>query len=470
MGVRNVKPLIFVQDTILLPRIVRERASYANRECKRRDLENELYSELYKSNQDAANELGVSSPNGYKSIVRFVPGVISYVDGPNIFTWRREHVYDLLKGIIALHLYEELKKVKGSRVAIVLDTTHGINYFAVALKEATLVASELYALSRGISSLEELTIYHYNSDPVSKAEGTAREPSLKLHLLGRIPIVRSHKLSFPYTSLLLESTTSIDGMRGLKGKLKNFWAKTRWDKVLEALLLFSRGLLAWALKISVDTANEVPSEQDLLSAAKNIKVKFKEKRKPGRIVFNINYDWDTEAPAIHVTSFSILFNILRSYAIKALASNTVTEEAWRKIQEIRDQLRQEENRAPELEKIASELTEIISKEHEFKCFNINAIMDIVKKVYALPQCEINTHEIENNIKRYLQGEEPKWRNPLYNHQLRIYREPQSKAHFIIHQNTRLLLPLTGVANPGPRVIYAHAGLAYGLRWFSNQRK
>lgn len=135
----RVKVLIFCQDIIFIDRVKEIFNELNGKEIKRSEFIENLFSELYRKNPSVAEELDVKEHRDYKKFVRFVPGVMTKVEGNYLYTWRGEHCYDLLLGGIILYTYKELRSMtrNAERIAILLDTTHGINYFVTALKEGS---------------------------------------------------------------------------------------------------------------------------------------------------------------------------------------------------------------------------------------------------------------------------------------------------------------------------------------------
>jgi len=116
-----------------------------------------------------------------------------------LVTWRGgNEFYDVLRGALVYNILSALKKSYHKRIAIFVDTSHGINYFVTALKEAVPLAATLYLIHRVANGepVERLDICSYNSDPdlapsreCQSQTGAQKEkteqtdvPSLKIHL------------------------------------------------------------------------------------------------------------------------------------------------------------------------------------------------------------------------------------------------------------------------------------------------
>jgi len=251
-GKDKVSLLVFAQDTILLNNILRReeeenyfRAGQVN-VLKRIDLYNKLYRELYKANVNVAKDLGVAKSSDYKKFVRFIPGVISTKIGGKIYTWRGDNIHEIISGVIAVNIYKELIEKAGAtrKISLVVDTTHGINYLVSAFIEGLTIGAIIYALHRMSegSELEELTIYHYNSDPIKRTKYT---PSLKLHLLHEIPLAENYRINIAPLTSFIEGRVMLERLDGLVSKLRDFWSidGDTWLKALVTLLLFARGII-----------------------------------------------------------------------------------------------------------------------------------------------------------------------------------------------------------------------------------
>jgi CRISPR-associated protein Csx1 len=445
-NIKDVKSLIFVQDTILIDDIIRNWSEYDNEQFSRNILKRKLYKYLYDSNPDVAREFNVNSHEKYKDIAIFIPGVITCVNGGKLYTWRGEHIYDIAKGIIVLEVYEKLKNLGGCRIAIIVDTTHGINYLPILLKEATLVAAELFALEN-ILSIDELTVYHYNSDPLHRRiEG---KPSLKIHLLDELHIARNGELYIPrLTSLLME----VEDRRHL---LETFWSEIDWRELLDASIFYSRGLFVWALRVAANKLNIIGVDQ-LKKSAEDIKVTFE--RNENR--FKINYKWEGKLPVIYVTLLSIFYKIMQKYAFDMIEKQLNSMETL--IDQILNMLKGKS--------CLLKLLEIINEskgKKKFVYFKLDEVIRYAKKLLTEPFKEINIHELQDNLVEYLEGNKKLgWRKVLCDSNLEVYASPGDRyiAYFISSDEISVIASLE--THVDRRNIYAHAGLPYGLKWLA----
>lgn len=466
LGVERVELLVFVQDTILLQKIIENWNLYRNKILRREELENILLNALYDSKIEVARELGAKSSEAYRDIVRFVPGVISHVRGACLYTWRGERAYDVLRGTITLHTYVKLEELhsklgkEASEIAVILDTTHGINYFASALKDGTLAATELFAL-KNVSNIRAVTVYHYNSDPMPP-EAREEVPSLKLHLLDKINIVKDGKL---YTSYLAPLLREVEVVHKEGRGLENFWREGDWNRILAPLSFYPRGLLAWALRATLDRGEiGCPEIGQLEQAARDIRIKFEQKGSQ----YKISYELGMRCPIIYVVLSSIPFRILQEYAERAREKRGKVEELWNYISEVLELLATKKDELPEVESLANILEKFLKLKNQFICFKLREVVELARKVLTEPLREINVYELENRIGQYLSSKRRGvlgWKEILAFKGVRTYREPRGRAYFIVYDDRLLLVPSL---NRGidKRNVYAHAGLAYSLKWLA----
>ncbi len=467
----KINLIIFCQDTILIDYIIKSIFGRSERDkekkrsnLKRSNLKKRLLQELYYQNPDVAKELDVNKFSTYKNFVRFVPGVITSVRGSYLYTLRTNSCYDLLVGSIILYTFEKLKEFPrdARRIAILIDTTHGINYFATALKEGVLKAVALYAFNRFTDSLtngdskalEELIVYHYNSDPLTpESQGT---PSLKVHLLDKISIVKGEQILLNSILATIEEQMVREGLETLSVKLSQIWGDIKWKSVLWPLLLLTRGLLIWALKAAHDIDN-IPSIDDFDESLNNLKLKFSSKKKNMLTINTIDYHLSDKTPIAQVVEYSILANTLKHLANKVACASDVSLKGFNLLKSLSKALKDELSGI----KLYDEVMSIINNKGSYKCFDLEKIRKVAKQVYTLPFSDIIHYEIES-LKNYLTGKENVRWNKISNH---VYVEYRTRLAYMIQYNdmhTVISLP----RGSHKRAVYAHAGLAYGLPWFA----
>ncbi len=462
---KRIGLLIFCQDTILID-YVGKKGFWTNllkaKELRRSDLKKYMISKLYDQKREVAEELGVKEAKDYESFVRFVPGVITRVKEAYLYTWRSEQCYDLLLGSIILHTYKKLKQVPRdtTKIAILLDTTHGINYFVTALKEGVLRATTLYAFNRfveninngHIKALEKLIVYHYNSDPLSpESEGT---PSLKIHLLDKIAIVKNKQILLNNIFATIEERISREGLNGLSKRLGEVWESVEWRKVLESLLLFSRGLLVWALRATFNISN-VPDINDLEESLNKLKLEFSSEKTE----YKVSYRLTNRNPMMQVVEYAILLNSLKTLANKVACTNDIYTEGFEIMDDISKKLSTELINVGLYDEIQS-IVKNKDRRSEYICFSLEKLEKIAKLIYTSPYRDIIINEIKN-IKEYLTSKEIKW-NKISKH---VYAESYKRPAYVIEYNDMRML-ISKLGSIDERKVYAHAGLAYGLPWFA----
>jgi CRISPR/Cas system-associated protein Csx1 len=464
--------LIFAQDTIFLSRIIENGGKYFDKikTISRYELKTEFLQELYEQNMKVARELGVLESAEYDKHVRFVPGVITIARGTYLYTWRYERCYDLLLAGIILHAYEKIEEIRKNKsvgkIAILIDSTHGINYFVTALKEGILKATALYALGTSaeefddgaVEGLKEITVYHYNSDPIGlETNGT---PSLKLHLLDKNAIVKGGKPLLNSLFSVVEDQVSREGLEELSGQLNTWWRDVDWKKVVEALLLFSRGLLVWALRAILDVPS-LPHIMELKEVFNDIKLEFSNRDT------SYSIDYKPEAgrnPLARVVEYSLMASSLKKLAEKSGCTSDVYNKGFEFIEKVSQELKSE----LEKEGLHEALQNIMKHKNEYQCFRLEKIQQVTELMYTSPYFDIVENEIKN-IDEYLRRDikDIGWRR-LNNH---VYKERRCKPAYIIDYNySRLLISKADKVSVENRVIYAHAGLAYGLPWFAFKLK
>jgi len=379
--------------------------------------------------------------------IELVPGVITRVDGAYLITWRAEHCYDLLLGGVILLTFKRLREASrgARRVAVLVDTTHGVNYFAEALKDGVLRAAALYAMDRladgpGDTDLEELVVYHYNSDPLSpESQGT---PSLKIHLLDKVAVVRGGRALLNGVFAAVEERALRDGRRQLANRLREFWGGADWEGVVDAALLLSRGALAWALRVACEIKG-LPSVGELGGAFYGMKLAVKERES----VVSIDYEAERR-PAADVVELAILADALRrmaEWARRDDASRECCEAIIGGLECAKGKVKCDARVA----------------EGEYVCFDLERLECIARRLYTSPYLDILERELEE-LKRYLDKGVEGWERACED----VYVEPRTRLALAAERGRARVLASLPCGGVEPRVFYAHGGLAYGLPWFA----
>ncbi len=458
----GIKPglLAFSQDTILLSRLLENPEFFEkSQNIKRRDILNSLYKELYYAKEELAKELEMKDYEEYKKFVVFVPGVISTAKGADVLTWRGEHIYDVISGIIVAGIYKKFVEESNDarRIAILMDTTHGINYLVTAFSQGVVLASLIYALYRlAINNrLEDLVIYHYNSDPLAKE---SEEPLLKLHLLRKISVVKNNRISLYQLFSIIENSVKVEGLNNLSGKMYVFWKeidKSKWRKILETLLLFIRGALVWALRLSSDI-DHVPHLDHIVDGAKDVYLEFKKERTIPYKSLKVTYRWGEKTPHIIVVIASLVLETLR------LLLNKIHRDV-NSVSNILDYILQKLNNYREkVDPLIGVIENWKQMINSALCISLDKLIEYVE-LYEDPQYSINLCELKK-IRRYLRGKEKfGWKKLIVkNGSIKVYVEPKTEnAWFIELEKDEIRALITSVEKDTDcRNFYAHAGLAY----------
>ncbi|MFN7106563.1 MAG: hypothetical protein ACK4M3_08315, partial [Pyrobaculum sp.] len=193
-----------------------------------------------------------------------------------------------------------LESLEGvSRIAI--DTTHGVNYFAVALVEASRLAATIHLLKNSME-LKDVEIYRYNSDPVvGRPHG-----EVKINLLS------SERLGGLAASYLAHAVENLVATHGSIFKtasyLQSSWKKIEresWEVALSAAILLVRGAPTWALRVAREA--KVPTRGEVVKRLEEAEIECREK--DGKTV--CSYSWGSEMPTKDVVVIGELVSTLK---------------------------------------------------------------------------------------------------------------------------------------------------------------
>jgi len=426
--------------------------------------------------------------------VAFVPGVITRASSNTLITFRFSEAYPIIVGTITAYALDKLLRIPSANddsLAIVVDTTHGVNYFALALKDGIQLAAELYAyasLLRG--KPRRVVIYHYNSDPVHTPDKSSTELSAKIHLLNEIPVTipaddrQGFVVVSRYVPLLIEQ--AINSAQDVKALIN--WLASRssnllecpegnvsdvWRGVVYSALLFSRNLFLWALRQAHDislcstSADGSAGENDpidrvravlshIISAIEKIRIKWGTERRGGIGIteYKVNYGIEEEeknVPDVLAVTLLTLGVVLKSYA--EYASKDVYSSVTSSVQSgcVKD---------------GEVLSLIQSIGKTYVCFDVGKVLSIARRLYPQQDIVILEHEIKNtirNITKVVEEEKEKGTNETKTKS----RTSKFKIITKLCNNTYIAIPHGEEAHRvSKRNMYAHAGLARGLPWFA----
>ena len=306
---------IFIQDSLYLKEVVRQR-----KPCEP-ELERAKLAERVKA-------LVLSSGAGkevkhLKDRLTPVPGVASYKDGAYVYVWRGEGFYEVLVGALTEHVLEDLEEEAAPNLEVVIDTTHGVNYFAVALASASRLASSIYLLKHPVGA--SLTITHYNSDPLMKLGGEdPRGASIRINLVAE---ERHRGIAATYLASTVENLVALRGSLSKAAEtLDSYWSgkgSGEWEKALAACLLFFRGAPHWALHFAHKAS--VPAPSELRESLGKIKVSCENKGTTRKYT----YEWGERRPTAEVVVVSEIVA-----ALKELGKSASAGECGEKVKEL----------------------------------------------------------------------------------------------------------------------------------------
>jgi len=390
--------------------------------------------------------------------IHFVPGVITRWIEEVLVTWRGgNQFYDVLKGTLAYYILSALKEKSSHRnIAIFVDTSHGINYFVTALKEAVPLAATLYLIHRIADGepVEKLDICSYNSDPYptpsrecqsqkggdaqkDKAEQADKEtPSLKIHLVERFEMVYTHKSETEtYTSInlypvrsLVEDLFLTMGLKGIVNYLNQKWAidEDKWMRITASVVLFLRGVLGWSLHIAHSSDKGMLVE--IGEAVKKRRIRIEQRSDKNEIA--ITYVWGSNRKiGTDVVTFASIHSSLDRLG-RCLATPKGIEGST------------------------------------YVCYPIKKLEKYIEQFYAPPYREININELAS-VRDYLEGkkksDESSVRDcPEEKSRDREYCKPLEGGKGFICGKKKDADQQAEGANP--RNFYAHAGLSFELDW------
>lgn len=476
-----IKKLVFALDTLLLLNIDLVKKMCERNDCiSRKDLFKRIYKLLYKE-EDLKKDFDIRKEYQYQDFVRFIPGIISTKAistkyGECVITWRCEPIYEILCGAIALNIYEKLKEMgkKSNKIAIIADTTHGINYAVTAFMKSLILGSNLYALETlftSDNSLEELIILHYNSDPIDFDGASAQ-----LHILQKIPIVKkvNNKITVDISPLrsYIENIFSLEqSIKKISNKLHSRWKdidKKEWKKAFLCTLTLTRGLLHWSLRMALDIKT-LPTLTLLKEALEEMKILFSYSKEES--TYKINYHLNSKVPTLSIVLISIIVNCLKNYSknynINKLNIimdkinkdiNIIKQHSIHKVQATDKNKIKEVNL---LEDTLNRIKHLIINREKYFCLDTSKIKTLAKAIYNEPQSSLILHEVGKFTEYLLEENKIKSETTINN----IHISRLHKALVLVKPKEYSLLISLINSDIEKRNIYAHAGFAYGLDYF-----
>jgi CRISPR-associated protein Csx1 len=348
---------IFIQDTLLL-NMIKEQGKRAEEieslwqdgkkvkqrdeeEVKREDLEKFIFN--YICDTKPYKEISGIFQGREKDIYVILPGIASFRKASYLYSWRGDECYEYIRGGMLTHALKKLAQAIDETIGVIVDTSHGVNYFAIALKDVIPLACALYVVKKGLSNAGkiQLHLYHYNVQPIIAPKREDKvSTALEIVSFEEMGFHRKEQESFgPHFEIIREHIENIFSKRTFEDVV-NFlekrvpWLggneqnsdknkKNSWELIGASTLLFVRGVLPWALRIAGDLELGFEDVLNKFEEKLNkINIKFESsKRKPGEgVICTATYDWGN-AVALHAEAATLvlLAAILKEGAESALS-------------------------------------------------------------------------------------------------------------------------------------------------------
>ncbi len=473
---RLLKPTrtrIFVQDSLYLKEITRGKEKRTHDRLKRSAIEERVKNLVLDAKKERRDEEEKKKFNeeirelGLENIL-VVPGIISYRDGANIYVWRGDNFYEVLVGSLIEHILSELRMENASRIGVVIDTTHGVNYFVVALTEACRLASAIYLLERSPSIKNiNIRILRYNSDPLLLKDSDMRGASVKVNLIAREEL---RGVASNFVLPTLENLVS-RGLSEAANTLNNHWHeeepgewKREWEKALAACLLFFRGLPIWALRIAQET--RVPDTRELLEVMKNIELKHEKESEERNVVrHKYTYEWGPKKPRVEVVVVSEVVKALKNFKEK-LHSEECRERVEKMLTEFLHELKNtpgQDAKCPCVEKFVETIEKAEQHISGTFCYDLEELVSIVENVYSKNVSRLLTYEINKLNKRLKRNPDIKRKLDMSCTTNNITYSVDDCKHpkYLTARNKELTILIPSEEGTSIRNLYAHAGFARG---------
>jgi len=464
------KICIFLQDTLLLNHILEskielnKRIKYWWRDSQgnikhRKDffesiLRYILNTEAFKNDFRESSEINIKDKEDASKIFKILPGTVSYNYNSNyLFNWRGDDFFSYILGGILAYAMDKLRLSEKNNVAVIYDTSHGVNYFALALEEAIPLACSLLAIQKAFTGTPEYQIhlFHYNSQPIISKDSSA--PSISLDLVSYKQMRFYKKQGFfvnngVFFDVLRTKIESILSQQRFEDVYRRLHNKVpgidTWEQILAIALLFVRGILPWALHIARFTKLNKDGEE---LAVETILNQVIERLETTEIEFTINeenfeyratYKWNKQGtPDIDAITLLLLSAILKEASKKILTSC-----------EYINGIISDLEKSPTYSKDHSRVVDVheIFKAESCSSIELDKLAELAEKVYSKPSSIIARTEIER-IKNYFEN---------------TASEKQSKYYECTAlKDFQICIPLRD--HPEERDFYAHLGLVRGTK-------
>lgn len=408
---------IFILDTLYLDRLLK---SGVVQSLKRAEIVREVRGMIGKGgeSEDEVEE--------FREHMSVMPGVISYRDGADIYTWRGGEFYDVLVGGLTLEILDVLEKNKVEKV--VVDTTHGINYSITALVEAARLASAIYLLKGG-----DVEILHYNADPVVGRWATGpAELSLKIHLISQ---ERLRGLGSNYLALVVENLAT--SLQKASDMLNTFWKLDRdaWKKALAATLLLFRGAPQWAVRIAHEV--KTPTSEELRKSLLDVKIQCEN---GDTKTVSCEYKWGERRPTREVVVVSEIIEALKK--IGEEVRHDIHDDIECALEMLKEKAKE---RSYNFEDIIDDIRKKFATK-DIHCYDGNQLGNVVERIYPTNIYHIFSYELREIKDRMENGK----------------TGGKDGTHYLVARRCGLSALISSREGFNLRNFYAHAGLSGGV--------
>ncbi|MCC6005549.1 MAG: hypothetical protein LM590_14525 [Thermofilum sp.] len=462
---KHVTVTIFIQDTLLL-NIIKEQDQESQKIIR------SLWPSEGKAIIKRRSELRgyifkyIGKINSYDVVV--LPGIASFRSGGYLYIWRGDECYEYIRGGMLTHALKKLAQAPEETIGVIVDTSHGVNYFAIALKDVIPLACALYVVKRALSNAErtQLHLYHYNVQPIiASMQKNGISTALEIISFGEIGFQRAKQESFgPYFEIIREHIESIFSRRAfenvidyLKGRVP--WLdesqKNSWEVIAASTLLFVRGILPWALRIAKDLRfrfDDILNKFDEKLNEVEIKFKTSKSRPEIGVERTATYDWRSGgAPNAEAVTLALLAAILKEGADSALSQ--CPEGEAKEVDEVEEVIGKCKVQNEDAREKALQLLDKLKE----GCVRVPAsrLSELAGVIYPKPFSVIVQAEIDEQFKKYF---EVPCKESCCNENVKILPENDI---VVKSGDFEVYLPYYMDKPAQERHFYAHAGLVRG---------
>lgn len=362
------------------------------------------------------------------------------------------------------HALKELAQALDETIGVIIDTSHGVNYFAIALKDVIPLACALHIVKRALSNAKgtRLHLYHYNVQPIiASTEREGVSTALEIVSFEEMGFQRAKRESFgPHFEIIRERIESIFS-KAFNSVVNSLKERLSWlggnqqsfgELIGASTLLFVRGVLPWALRIAGDLGLGFEDVLNKFEEKLNeVNIKFESfKRKPEEGAIRIaTYNW-AGAPNMEAATLVLLAAILKEGAESALSRGLgdearVINEAEKAIEKCEAQNKDAGEKALQLLRKLKE-----------GCARVSAskLSELASIIYPKPFSVIVQTEVDEYFEKYFGAS---CKEPCCSENVKVLPDGDIVVKC---GDSEVYLPYYR-GEPEERPFYAHAGLVRG---------